>query len=74
MIKKVKNAVLWTYVINDLNDKKLLEHFTKKNCKTQIKKSLEQKRIIKRKSDELYVEWKGDNNSFNSWIDKKGKV
>ena len=74
MIKKVKNAVLWTYVINDLNDKKLLEHFTKKNCKAQIKKSLEQKRIIKRKSDELYVKWKGDNNSFNSWIDKKGKV
>ena len=27
--------------------------------------------MIKRKSDKLCVEWKGHDNSFNSWIDKK---
>ena len=27
--------------------------------------------MIKRKSDKLYVKWKGYDNSFNSWIDKK---
>ena len=44
LIKKVKNTVLWTNFINDLNGKKLLEHFMKKNYKTLINKSLEQKK------------------------------
>ena len=29
------------------------------------------KKVIKRKLDNLYVKWKGYDNSFNSWIDKK---
>ena len=29
-------------------------------------------KVIKRKDNKLYVKWKGYNNSFNSWIDKKG--
>ena len=34
VIKKVKNTVSWTYIINDLNMvMKLLEHFMKKNYK-----------------------------------------
>ena len=28
-------------------------------------------KVIKRKDDELFVKWKGYNNFFNSWIDKK---
>ena len=28
-------------------------------------------KVIKRKGDKLYVKWKGYDNSFNSWIDKK---
>ena len=28
-------------------------------------------KVIKRKGNKLYVKWKGYNNSFNSWIDKK---
>ena len=44
VIKKVKNTVPWTYVINDLMQQKLLEIFTKKDCKKQIKKSLELKK------------------------------
>ena len=51
--------------------KKLLESFTKKCCKKQIKKSLELKKVIKRKDDKLYIEWKGYDSSFNSCIDKK---
>ena len=27
--------------------------------------------VIKRKGVKLYVKWKGCNNSFNRWIDKK---
>ena len=28
-------------------------------------------KAIKKKGDKLYVKWKGYNNSFNSWVDKK---
>ena len=51
--------------------KKLLERFTKRNCKRQIKKILELEKVIKRKGDKFYVKLKGYNNLFNGWIDKK---
>ena len=51
--------------------KKLLECFMKKNCKKQIKKSLDLKTVIKTNGDTLYVKWKGYDNSFNSCVDKK---
>ena len=41
VIKKVENTVPQTYVIMIIMGKKLLERFTKTNCKNQIKKSLE---------------------------------
>ena len=44
VIKKVENNMTQTYVISDFNGKKLLERFTKKNCKKQIKKSLRRKK------------------------------
>ena len=31
-------------------------------------------KVIKKKGDKLYVKWKGYDNSFNSWIDKKDIV
>ena len=45
-LKKVKNTVPWTYVINDLNGEEIVERFTRKNCKQtkKIKKSLELKK------------------------------
>ena len=57
-----------------LKVKKLLERFTKKNCKNQIKKEFRVKKVIKRKCDKLYVKWKSYDNSFKSWIDKKDIV
>ena len=50
--------------------KKLLKRFTKKNCKKTNQKELE--KVIKRKGNKLYAQWKGNKNSFDSWIDKKG--
>ena len=49
-------------------EKELLERFIKKNCKKQIKKSLNLRfeKIIKRKGNKLYVTWKDCNSSFNS--------
>ena len=43
----------------------------KKNYKRLIKKKFRIEKVIKGKGDKLYVKWKGYDNSFNSWIDKK---
>ena len=44
VIKKVQNTMSWTMLLKILMQKKLLEGFTKKNCKKQIKKSLKLKK------------------------------
>ena len=31
-------------------------------------------KVIKRKGDKMYVKWKGYDNSFNSWMDKKDLI
>ena len=36
-----------------------------------IKKKFRVEKVIKEKGDKLYVKWKGYDNSFNNWIDKK---
>ena len=47
--------MLWIYVISDLKGKKLLEHFTKKNCKKQSNsKKVRVDRVITRKGNELF--------------------
>ena len=48
VIKKLKNTVPWTYVINALNAEEL-EHFMKNNCKRLIKKNLELKKYLGKK-------------------------
>ena len=53
-----------------LKVKKLLEHFPKELQKIN-QEEFRVEKIIKRKGDKLYVKWKGYNNLFNSWIDKK---
>ena len=67
----IKKIVPWTYVIMILTEKKSLERFAKKNSKKQNQKEFRIKKVIKRKGDKLYVQWKGYDSSFNSWIDKK---
>ena len=42
----------------------------KMSCKKK-KKEFRIEKVIKKKGDKLYVKWKGCENSFNSWIDKK---
>ena len=61
VIKKVKNTVPWTYVINDLNGEEITGTFYEKE-------------LQKTKGDKLYVKWKGYDNSFNSWINKASLV
>ena len=70
VIKKVKNTVPWTYVIDDLNGD-LISTFYEKELQKTNQEEFRIEKVIKRKGDKFYVKWKGYGNSFNSWINKK---
>ena len=71
VIKKVKNTVPWTYAISDLNGEEIKGFFYEKELQRTNQKEFRIEKILKRKGDKLYVKWKGYDNSFNSWINKK---
>ena len=54
IIKKVKNTVPWTYIINDFNDKEITGIFYKNELQKTNKK-IRIEKVIKRKGDKLYV-------------------
>ena len=74
VIKKVKNTVPWTYVINDLNGQEITGKCYERELQKANLKELRIEKIIKNKGDKIYVKWKGYDNSFNNWIDKKDLV
>ena len=74
IIKKIKNTVPWTYVINDLNGEKIVGTFYENELKGPSQKEFRIEKVLKKKGDKLYVKWKGYDNSFNSCIDKKNIV
>ena len=41
VVSKIKNAVLWTYVVNDLNGAEITGSFYKKELQKLVKKNLE---------------------------------
>ena len=64
----------WTYVINDLNGEEILGTFYENELQKANQNEFRTAKVIKRKSDKLYLKWKGCNNSFNSWINKEDLV
>ena len=68
---KIKNTVPWTYAISHLNGEKITGSFYEKELQKTNQKEFRIEKVVKRKGDKLYVKWKGCNNSFNSWINKK---
>ena len=70
-IKKVKNTIPWTYVINDLAGDEIIGTFYLKELLKTNQQEYRIEKVIKRKDDILYVKWKCYNSSFNSTIDKK---
>ena len=72
--KKIKNAVPWTYIINYLNSEEIVGSFYEKELQKINQKEFRIEKLIKRKGNKLYFKWKGYNNSFNSWIDKKDLI
>ena len=72
VINKIKNKVPWTYVVSDLNGEKITRSFYEKELQKTSQKAFRIGKVLKRKDDKLHVKWKGYDNRFNSWIDKKG--
>ena len=71
VIKKVKNTVPWTYFINDLNGDEIIGTFYEKELQKNNQQEFRIEKVINKKSDKLYVKWKGYDSSSNSWINKK---
>ena len=74
VVSKIKKTVTWTYVISELNGEEITGSFYEKEFQKNNQEKFRIEKLIKRKGDRLLVKWKGYNNSFNSWIDKKDIV
>ena len=74
IISKIKSTVPWTYVINDLNKEEIIGTFCENELQKTNQKEFRIEKVIKRKGKKLYVKWKGYDDSFNSWMDKKDLV
>ena len=71
VVSKIKNTVPWTYVISGLNDEEITGTFYEKELQKTSQEKFGIEKVLKRKGNKLYVKWKGYNNRFNSWINKK---
>ena len=60
--------------MNDLSDEGIIRKFYEKELQKTNQEKLKLEKIIKKKRNKLFVKWKGYDNSFNSWIDKKDLV
>ena len=53
VIKKVKNTVSWTYVINDLNGEEIMGKFYEKELQKTNEEEFRIEKVIKRKGDKM---------------------
>ena len=54
-----------------MNGEEIIGNFHEQELQKTSQKKSRIVKVLKRKGDKLYVKWKGYNNRFNSWIDKK---
>ena len=71
MIKKDKKNVSWTYFISDLKGEEMVATFYEKELQKTNQEEFRVEKVIKRKSNRLYVKWKSYHSSFKNWIDKQ---
>ena len=69
-----KKTIPWGYITSDLRGEEIVGSFNEKELQKTNQKESRIEKVIKRKGNKLYVKWKGYNNSFNSWIDKKDLI
>ena len=58
VVSKIKNIVPWTYNISDLNGEEITEAFYEKELQKTNQKKFKIEKVIKKKGDKLYVQWK----------------
>ena len=58
-------------MISDLNDELIAGTFHEKELQKNCQEKFRIEKVILKKCVKLYVKWKGYDNSFNSWINKK---
>ena len=58
VVSKIKNTVLWTYVISDLNGEPITGSFYEKELQKTSQEKFRMEKVLKRKGDKLYVKWK----------------
>ena len=66
VISKIENTVPWTYVIGDLNGEEITGSSYEKELQKTSQQEFRIEKVLKRRGEELYVKWKGYDNSFNS--------
>ena len=66
VVSKIKNAVPWTYIVNDLNGEEITESFYEKELQKTSQETFRIEKVLKRKGDKLYVKWEEYDNRFNS--------
>ena len=69
VVNKVQNTVPWTYLIDDLNGEEIKGSIYEKELQKTDQKEFRIEKVIKQKTNKLFVKYKGYDNSFNSWID-----
>ena len=58
----------WTYVIEEHNVEEIVGTFYEVELKKTNQREFKIEKVTKKKRDKLYVNWKGYENSFSSWI------
>ena len=71
VISKIKNIVLWTYVISDLNGEDIDRTFYEQEFQKTSQKNLWIEKMMKRKGDKLFVKWKRYDSSLIVRLIKK---
>ena len=61
-------------MISDLNGEKIAGSVYEKELQKISQEKFRIEKVLKRKSDKLYVKWKGYDDSFNSWFDKEDLI
>ena len=74
VLSGIKNTVCWTYVVSDLNGEEIIGSFYEKELQKTSQEKIRIEKVLKRKDDKLHVKWKGYDNCFNGWIDKKDHI
>ena len=70
IVSKINNTVPWNYVISDMNGEDINGSLYEKELQS-TNQQIYRIEKIKRKSNKLYVKWKGCNDSFNNRSNKK---